>query len=283
MHTLLSPAFNVEGVVTTHAPNLFSLGNDIATTDKSGAPLALSQITAAQAREAMAQLPKKFSRPVIAGSSVPLDSRTTPLPNPGVQFILDTAKKYNSHDRLTVLALGACTDIASALILDPTLKNRIDIVAMGFDSWPKGGDGFNVKNDVTAWQILLDSGVPISIASGAVAIRDLAMDREKSAKLFRSHGSAGKYLDGLINRWMSRNQVLDKKTTGRDAWPIWDEGTVAYLLGYAQATAYPRPVLQDDTTFAHPDSKEKIEWITSVDAAKLWQDLDDNLDKAAGR
>jgi inosine-uridine nucleoside N-ribohydrolase len=184
MHTLTSPAFQVMGIVTTHAPNLY--GNDLPTKDKTGAPLALSEITAAQAHEVMNQLPPKYTRPIFAGSSLALASRTAARPNQGVQFILDTAQKYDSHHRLTILALGAVTDIASALIVDPSLQNRIEIVAMGFNAWPKGGDGFNIKNDVKGWQILMDSNVPISIADGAVSIRDLAMDREKSAKLFRT-------------------------------------------------------------------------------------------------
>ncbi len=50
------------------------------------------------------------------------------------------AGRRASDDRLAVLAIGAATDLASALLLDPTITERLEIVAMGFDGWPGGND-----------------------------------------------------------------------------------------------------------------------------------------------
>ena len=61
---------------------------------------------------------------------------------------------------MTVLVLGAATDVASALLTDPGWADRISVVAMGFDGYPRGGDPWNVKNDPIAWRILLDSQGP---------------------------------------------------------------------------------------------------------------------------
>ena len=97
---------------------------------------------------------------MIAGSSRPLEG-DTPRPTPGVEFLIDQARGRSADDRLVVVVLGAATDVASALLIDPTLADRITIVAMGFDGWPEGRDPWNVKNDVRAWRVLLESaGAP---------------------------------------------------------------------------------------------------------------------------
>ena len=276
-HALLSPQISVAGIVSSHAPNL--LGNDIPIKDKNGALLPRAEITANQVRLVFKQLPEKFRCPLFVGSSEPLVSESAPLANKGVQFILDTSSKFNEKRRLVLLALGAATDIGSALILDPTLSGRIEVVALGFNSWPKGGDHFNVRNDVKAWQIIMDSNVPVTVADCAVSKRDLVVDKAKSAKIFHPHGSVGRFIDGLVAKWLARNVVLVKQMTGRAAWPIWDEATVAYLLDFAQTKVYSRPTLLDDTTFKHGSSNRSIRWITSVDARKLWLDLDNKMDK----
>jgi inosine-uridine nucleoside N-ribohydrolase len=277
VHALLSPEISVAGIVSTHAPNL--IGNDIPINNKNGVLLPLAEITANQVRLVFKQLPPQSACPLFVGSSKPLVSKTSPLSNKGVQFILDTSSAFNKQQRLVLISIGAATDIGSALILDPTLADRIEVVALGFESWPRGGDGFNIRNDVKAWQIIMDSNVPVTVADGAVSKRDLAMDKAKSANVFYPHGSVGRFLDGLVTKWLARNGTLTKKMTGRDAWPIWDEATTAYLLGLAQTKVYARPTLLDDTTFKHGATKKTIRWITSVDAGKLWLDLDNKMDK----
>ena len=73
-----------------------------------------------------------------------------------------------------MLIIGAATDVASALLVDPGIADRIRIVAMAFPS-AEGGDEYNVANDVVAWQVLLNSEVPIVIGSGDVCRADLAL------------------------------------------------------------------------------------------------------------
>ena len=48
---------------------------------------------------------------------------------------------------------------------------------MGFTDWPNGGDFFNVKNDPLAWQVILNSDVPLVIGSAAAAKRGLKLTR----------------------------------------------------------------------------------------------------------
>jgi hypothetical protein len=82
------------------------------------------------------------------GADRSLPNRALPVRNEGVQAIIRLARNHSRQNRLVVLGLGPVTDIASALLIDPQLANRIEVVALAFDKYPEGGDGWNVRNDV---------------------------------------------------------------------------------------------------------------------------------------
>lgn len=268
-HLALSPEFHVLGVITTHAPGF--------------APPA-AEASARTARDVLDHLPLLIRPPVLAGSSVPLSDKAVPLQNAGVYFILGESRGHTAANRLTVLVTGAATDVASALLIDPTLGDRIQIVAMGFNKWPEGTDPFNVKNDIKAWQVLLESRAPIVVGDTTVTDRHLRMTRERAKELFDSHGDAGKYLAGLLVSWLDQHaDLVQSVTSDRNSWPVWDEVTVAYLLGFTASEAHPRPRMRDDMVFEHPaggTGGPAITWITSIDSAKLWADFTGKLDRA---
>lgn len=270
-HVAVSPGLELRGVVTTHAPNLAS-------------PAAQTSLDCAI--DVLSYLPISYRPPVLAGSSAPL-SDWQPRANPGVDFILAKSRDHSPADRLVILVLGAATDTASALLTDPTLGDRAEIVAMGFDAWPGGHDSFNVQNDVIAWQILLESQVPITVGNAAVSGRNLAMTRTGVQEVFAGCGSTGSYLAQLLLDWLDTYPELAKHVTGDSGtWPVWDEVTVAYLLKLTSSVIYPRPSLKNDLSFHHPVSlgatagARMIHWITHVDSTGLWRHFARSLQRA---
>jgi len=270
-HLLLSPRFNVRAIVTTHTGSHALL------------PSPQAGSSARIAREVLDHLALQNAPPVIPGSDVPLRSRT-PFNNAGVARILSEARRLNGP-RLTVVVTGAATDVASALLLDADLENRIEIVAMGFKGPEEGGDEFNVTNDPIAWQVILDSRVPLTIGGSSVARRDLSLPSQQvHARLDRS-GATGSYLAGLFDRWLDLHSELVRQVMSDPAhWPVWDEVTVACMLGMAKVRPSARPSLRSDLTFEHPPGRGTIDWVTGIEAPRLWRNLEQMLRKnASGR
>jgi inosine-uridine nucleoside N-ribohydrolase len=257
-HLALSPEIDLKGVVTTHAPNL---------------PKPAAESSARAAREVLSRLALGSRPPVLAGSSNPLEGRDRPRDNKGVRFLIDQAASYTSDHRLIIVVIGAATDVASALLIDPTWADRVSVVAMGFDRWPEGGDPWNVKNDVKAWQVVLASRAPIVVGDSAVSRRHLLITPARAHDLLDRTGAVG-YLAGLLDTWLEKNGKLAQAITGdAHTWPIWDEVTVAYLLGLAKTETHPRPSLRDDLSFDHKRPEGSITWVTAIDEQRLWQDL----------
>ena len=223
-HLLLSPEVDLRAVITTHASSI--------------------RLSSATSREKTAEVVQKIaparsaSLPVVAGSSEPLRDAMTPRENAGVDLLLRVSRDFSQSRRLIVFTIGASTDVASAILKDPSISNRITVVAMGFGDWPEGGDFFNVKNDPFAWQVILNSDVPLVIGSGTVGKRDLKLTRAEAATLMRSHGPTGEYLYSLFDDWLTREPKLVAQVVAPEAWAIWDEIVVAYVLGFGADTRF---------------------------------------------
>ncbi len=259
-HLTLHPRIHLLGIVTTHTP------------------YQTAQRSAEVAQEVLSHLPIAEKPPVIPGSSTPLESVHQPQRNEGIDFIIEAARRYSSLRPLTLLTIGAATDAASALLLEPSLAERIQMVSMAFHSVEGGGHEFNVQNDPKAWQVILDAPVPLTIGPAVTCLRDLLMTLDRAQSLLADCGQAGEYLVGLLRWWLQAQPKVVQDVTGRaDAWPIWDEIVTAHLLGWTHTETLPRPYLLDSLDFefspreGHP--YPSIRWIQKVDSDSLWSDM----------
>lgn len=260
-HAALSPRLRALAVVTGFAPEPHDLG---------------SADTARCAREALGVIGRSAETPVYQGASEPLPDRRTPSPNRGVDRLIELSRPFSPERRLLVLAFGPATDIASALLLDPTLAERIEVVALAFDRYPEGGDGWNVRNDVAAWQALLDAELPVTVVAGYTALYDLNLTRSEAGALLQGLGPRGRYLACLHGTWLDAfGEAFAHETGGADRWPVWDEAVVAAALGWATWRELPRPTLADDGSFAFPNTRSgaPFRWVDAVDRGRLFGDL----------
>ena len=264
-HLLLSQEIELQAVITTHAS---SIGFSSATSAK-------------KAAEVIARVPLAAGSappPVVPGSDSPLREATTPRENAGVDMLLELSRSFSPSRRLVVFATGAGTDVASAILKDPSIVNRVSVIAMGFDDWPGGGDGFNVKNDPLAWQVILDSDAPVVVGSGAVTKRGLQLTRAAAGTLMRPHGPVGEYLYSLLDDWLTKQATLVAQLIAPETWVVWDEVVVAYALGMARGKEVPRPQLQSDLSFSHPETNRRITWLTEIDTSRVWLDFAKKID-----
>jgi inosine-uridine nucleoside N-ribohydrolase len=217
------------------------------------------------------------------GADRALPNGAVPARNEGVGAILRLARNHSRQNRLIVLGMGPVTDIASALLIEPRLADRIEVVALAFDRYPEGGDGWNVRNDIRAWRILLDSRTPITVASGTVALRYLALTRSEAKSMMRALGSPGKYLATLHAAWLEKyGAVFALEIGGKDRWPIWDEALIAVLLGFSQAEKRPRPLLNSDASFSFPNraGNAPFNWVIAIDRTRLYGHLRRQLNRS---
>jgi len=269
-HLALSPELNLLAVIGSHASSIGLTAAD----------------AAANARDVLRRIPPnaRNARPlIVAGSERLLAQAGPPRASAGSDLLLRLSRGFTRSHRLVVLVTGAATDLATALALDPTLADRVEVVAMAFDDWPGGGDVFNVKNDPAAWRALLASDVPLTVGSGALTLRTLRLSGAEVERLVRPHGPVGEFLASIYRDWLDRQAALAAAVVGPGEWVVWDEVVVAHCLGLTRGESMPRPMLDSDLRFRPGATDRKLTWLREVDSSALWRDLTRKLDRSHGR
>lgn len=187
----------------------------------------------------------------------------------------------NGDGTLYVAAIGACTNVASALMLEPRLAEHIVVVWLGGQPpYFSHGYEFNMGQDIRASQHLFNCGVPLVwVPCMGVASLLSFSDDEARCKL-NGKSRIGTYLTDIIlaqftNLEKATNRAKTHRTLqlkGREdqseayfsqfptehvAWSrtVWDISTIAFLKnpGWVQSMMIPSPVLLDDCTWGIED------------------------------
>ena len=262
-YLLLQPRFEVLGVMSVHAPSISA---------PAGQTSYRILVDVVENRLGMSSHPA-----LVEGGSLPLQNSKTPRTSPAVRFLVETSRRFTRDNRLTVLMIGAATDVASAILTDPTIVDRVRVVQMGFPD-EKGGEEFNIANDVHAVQAILDSKVPLVIGPGNVCRASLSLSLDQARAMLASRGAIGAWLWEEYQAWYYREVKPLRVDDFSKPWVIWDNIALAYVLGMTEQHTLPRPGMRDDMSFVPGSTDRTVTWITDVDEERMWADFLSLLD-----
>ena len=96
------------------------------------------------------------------GSETYLTDEDTPVLSPAAEDLAKRAMDYAPEKPLYVVAIGAITNVASALLLKPEIRDRIVLVWLGGNAlhWPDNRE-FNMYQDVAAGRIVFGCGAAL--------------------------------------------------------------------------------------------------------------------------
>jgi len=221
---------------------------------------------------------------VFRGSERFLPDRETPVDSAAARHLIELAHE-SREGRLCVVGLGAASNIASALLLDPGITERIVVVWIGGHphSWSHARD-FNLKQDIAAAQVLFESRVPlIHVPAGEVAASlEVTLPELEEGLKGRSPIADMLYanVDGYYREVKaSRNAPR----SGAGAWRkvIWDIATIAWLLEpekLVQTKVVPSPILTDKGEWRLDSDRHPIRVATGLDRDAIFEVLFDRLD-----
>jgi inosine-uridine nucleoside N-ribohydrolase len=276
----LSAHWRLVGVVSTAVPASAAKASESdPTSDATPALGDLIRLDADPVVAALESLPLRKQPPVVQGSAASVFAAD--VATDAADFIIEKSRKHWHRNRMVVVLLGAATDVALALSRDDRVEDSIEIVAGAFDKWPEGGDTDSVSYDVAAWQVILDSSVPLTIASTAAARQCLRISPARALQRLR-----GKSRDEDARKafeWLDNAREEDVSPGGRPA-PLRGLLAVAHVLGCTETEIYPRPTIGDDTGFLHGGStaplpcqtcvgEPRIRWVNAVNEKRFWGEL----------
>lgn len=218
---------------------------------------------------------------VYAGSRSWLPAPDQPVPSPAVDDLIARARTNASDpggfdsehgeglpSPLYVVAIGAATNIASALTTAPDIAERIVVVWLGGNPsyWDRAVE-FNVVQDMYAARVLFDSGVPLVHVPCRNVTQHLSTTRPEVEAHVRPSGRVGAYLADIFDAHRADHFARSKV--------LWDVGAIAWLVNSAWTPSVltHSPVLTDQGTWSHDPYRHLIRELRWVDRDAIFADL----------
>lgn len=227
--------------------------------------------------EEILRLLDKMKRPadslVHRGSAGFLESLDQPLESDATRDLIRRAQA--SEGPLYVITVGAPTNVASALLLEPSIVNKIVVVWLGGKglNWSDARE-FNLQQDVLASQVLFDSGVPlIQLPTISVTSHLLTTVPEVETYL-AGKGEIGDYLVQIFKDYHQDHYAWSKV--------IWDISAVAYLIdpSWFETEVRSTPILTDELTYRFDDTRPPYRVATYVHRDPVYKDMFRKIEKA---
>jgi inosine-uridine nucleoside N-ribohydrolase len=257
VRALIAPEFEVEGVTSAHFTRSTEPNDTVHR----------SQALNEQILDAMG-LRERIPHPVGADRS--MSAPDAPVDSPAARLIIQRAHAGSPDDKLLVVALGACTNLASALVLDPSIAPKVTFAFIDGDyKDQRWGPGiFNWKNDIHAVKAIFESNVEyIHMPARSVSV-EMWLGKKQVDEYFKGKGSVW---DLLVQRWETF-----PRTAGRDTKVMWDLALIEALLRPELATPaiVGAPVVHDaETVEQYPDNPRRVKVYTAIDVAGMQQDF----------
>lgn len=218
-----------------------------------------------------------YDNVIYRGSTTYLPSETEPVISDAAQNLVERAMAREDDNPLYVLAIGAITNVASALLIEPEIKNKIVIVWLGGNAWewPHTHE-FNMFQDVAAARVIFNSGVPVVQLPCSGVVDHLTTTGPELEYWLRGKNKLCDYL-------------VDITTTEADAchggkfWSrvIWDVSTVAWMLGggMVEDRYEHSPIPQYDDHYSFDHNRHFMKYVYAVNRDKVFEDLFTKLGK----
>lgn len=172
---------------------------------------------------------EKYKDKIFKGSTSFLEDAQTPLISDSALKIVELAQDFTKEEPLYILAIGALTNVASAILIDPSICSKIHVVFLGgvaeHLTFEAKLSEFNMREDVLAAQIVFKNVEELTLLPCAGVVSEL-----KTSQCELEHWLKGKnpLCDYLVTHTIEEaNRYAYGKPWTRT---IWDISAVSYLF-----------------------------------------------------
>lgn len=243
MQHLLSPSFDVKGIIACHYEWQARLMENISDEHAEGPgaekiPDDLRQYFPGRGEsrdlsysqgETLLKLAQIDDIPLLKGSQYEMSQRKELPESEGADFIIREALKDDAVP-LYVCTLGAQTDLGIALRKCPEIAEKLTVVCILGGEYPHGGWEFNCIQDVEAVNVILKSGatvwqIPMNVYSNTeISFAELVDN-------IRPCGELGKW---MVDQMLSFHAIMSQRSNmnfpNPEVWSIGDNPTAGVLL-----------------------------------------------------
>lgn len=203
---------------------------------------------------------------VLKGSTRYLESLDTPCDSEAVRDLIKRAME--AIEPLYIVAIGTITNIASAILIEPQIIEKIVVVWLGGHSlyWHDTKE-FNLEQDILAARVVFDCGVPMVQIPCMNVVSHLTTTVAELERYMDGKSPIGSYLTQIV-----KDCIEDHCAYSRI---IWDISAIAYLINpeWVPTNIVHSPILTDQVTWSVDQRRHFIKSASHVDRDKIFKDL----------
>ncbi len=207
------------------------------------------------------------------GATAWLPALDQPIPSAAVDDLIARARA-GGNGPLYVVAIGAITNIASALLAAPDIAERIVVVWLGGQpiGWHHTRE-FNLSQDLLASRALFDSGVPLVRVPCINVAEHLRTTQAEMERFVKGQGAIGDYLFEIYSGYYDQHYARSKE--------IWDIGPIAWLIepAWVETTLVHSPILTAEQTWSHDSQRHLIRDARVIRRDPIFADLFRKLER----
>ena len=207
------------------------------------------------------------------------ENENTPVISYAAQDLAERVKNYSPQNPLYVVAIGAITNIASAILLNPEVaENSVVIWLGGHALHYHHTKEFNMYQDVAAARVVMQSGVPFVQLPCMGVVSNFTVSKPELEFWLKGKNPLADY---LAENTLKQADSYAKGT----AWTrvIWDVTAVAWLLNdserFMESRIIPTPIPTYDNLYATDFNSYPMRYVYNIKRDALMTDLFRKLTK----
>lgn len=221
---------------------------------------------------------QKYAGMVYKGSRNWMTDEKIPVLSEAAEKLAALAMEYTSERPLYVVAIGAITNVASAILLKPEITDRIVVVWLGGNAheWPDNRE-FNCQQDVAAARVVFGSRAALVQLPCAGVVSSFRTSAGELEMFLRGKNRLCDYLVDIVERDGAAESPYQTWTRA-----IWDVTAVGWLLegDFMKDKLVPSPIPEYDHHYSFDPGRHFIRYVYSVNRDALFEDLFRRLSQA---
>lgn len=206
--------------------------------------------------------------PVFRGSPMYLPDAHSPVESDAARHLVELAMNCDEDAPLYVAALGAISNVASAILMEPRIIGRIVVVWLGGHAleWEHTKE-FNLLQDLYGSRILLDSGVPLVLIPCKGVTSHLLTTLSEVRDYVKPQGVIGDYLYETYLQCHSDHFAYSRV--------LWDIAVIAWLNDpdWVPSHLVQSPHISEDFRWGLDRSRHLIRYVHYINRDAVLKDL----------
>jgi inosine-uridine nucleoside N-ribohydrolase len=209
----------------------------------------------------------------LAGSPNFMTAASKPVDSPAARDLIQKAAAKRTGP-LYVLTIGAPTNVSSAILMEPKIKDQIVVVWLGGQpfNWSTARE-FNLQQDLHASRVLYDSGVPLVNIPTKNVSEHLRTTTFEVDHFLKGKSPIADYLASEFTTFMKSHSKQPGFSASK---VIWDISAVAWMIDpkWVPSSVVPSPVLTDDMKYQTTASgRHMVRVATDCNRDAIFNDL----------